>query len=353
MSPKAYGLSEKPVTRISMACFGFFIPFSANSWCVSAPLGARTNNQEVANKDLFCLESLAETVYEESFDSGLTVRISRDGLVLLRFLNVPGYLEAPEVMSKPKSPQQDNANAHIKFRAPYAEAMNAFLACLSGTLKRTEYPLNLGHIATNQVQEAKNDFSLGVTRSIKTGNHIEARFPYGYHFPPHGDSRNFRTNLIELDTLKSAAANLNLLVREKSETAIKLAAMFTLSVSSYEEHDFSRSLITSWAIIENILNSLWKALMRESNPPIQGKRKEKWNGSNFTISIKIEMLSMAGMLSEAEYGLVDKARVDRNNWIHALADVTFNSAHSSCFAASVLFQRVYNVPLAKEFCAWL
>lgn len=80
------------------------------------------------------------------------------------------------------------------------------------------------------------------------------------------------------------------------------------------EGRFGESINSGWTACEQIISKLW--LMNLHDHGITGARKKKLLGVDYTVSQKIEFLSMAGVISDEEYSNLEVARKARNKWAH-------------------------------------
>ena len=126
------------------------------------------------------------------------------------------------------------------------------------------------------------------------------------------------------------------------------------AIVSLQDHDYPRSLITSWAIIERLLDEKWNsyiASQRKRN--IDGKetvfinadRVKKLGGRDYTASVRTEVLSIVDSLSFGAYQKVENARCVRNGWMHELRDVQMSDASEAIQVAAELFNSVFRFQL--------
>lgn len=320
---------------------GFYISGRAQAWLGSFPLGLNPSEPST-NETALPTKSMQETVYDEKFSTGLRIRATRNGFIGLGFVGVKGFLSVEQVDQNLR-PNENWSLSRFNARIPIGDSINAFLACLNGSLQSSSKIRELQYVSNNRLTDVTDDLMPRYPGS--TDNHSARR----------------RHAVIGVDDLQAASNAVERLLGHSDQGAMKLVSLYNWAVGSLGELDFARSLITSWAIIERLLEVIWLDFISKNSegnsegilkPPTSGRRAKKLRGNNITASIRVEILSVAGHLSEQEYNLIEKSRRVRNEWIHSLAPVTFDDAVNAAGAAAILLKRIYDVKVQNRYEVW-
>jgi len=98
------------------------------------------------------------------------------------------------------------------------------------------------------------------------------------------------------------------------------ASILLNGVSCFVKHQWTESLISLWASIEQIISHIWKYYIVNKANHFEvaiPKRKEFLEDyRTWTTSTKVEMLYQKSMIGPEEYKLLNKARKSRNDFIH-------------------------------------
>ncbi len=260
----------------------------------------------------------------------------------MAFVGVAGFLSEQQVDQK-LHPNENWSLNRLNARVPVGNVINAFLACLNGSLQSSSRICEIGYVPNN--------------RLTNVGNDLTPRFSGNINDRGTGS----RHNIISEDDLRTASNAIEILLNHSDQGAMTLVSLYNWAVGSLCDLDFARSLITSWAIIERLLEVIWLEFISENSegnsqgvlkPPTSGKRAEKLKGNNITASIKVEILSVSGRLSEKEYTLIEQGRRARNAWIHSLKSVKFQDAVNAAGAAAILIKRVCGVKVQNTYQVW-
>lgn len=143
--------------------------------------------------------------------------------------------------------------------------------------------------------------------------------------------------------------NLNLIIDKKIENIVY---MLYRSVLETKKSNLDISILLSFFVIENVLNTMWYDALKEKE--LYKKLKDDMN---YTISIKSNILYMSGIISKVELDRIDFARKQRNNIAHANFD--FQDKHdfiklyrdsSNIFLCAVdLFTKYYNIDFKMQY----
>ena len=139
--------------------------------------------------------------------------------------------------------------------------------------------------------------------------------------------------------------NLNIILDKKIENIVY---MLYRSILETKKSNFDISILLSFFVIENIIDTMWEDILREK------KLYKKLNGDiNYTTAIKSNMLYMNGIISKEELEKIDYARKKRNDIAHAnfeLQDKLDFIISSKVFLCSIdLFAKYYNINFKMQY----
>lgn len=73
---------------------------------------------------------------------------------------------------------------------------------------------------------------------------------------------------------------------------------------------------------------------------LNSKRRDKLRGRDFTASVILEILELAGELPHELFSKVDSIRKARNDWLHSLGDVSDSAAAMAVLSTQELMKHV-------------
>jgi hypothetical protein len=319
---------------------GFLVSRRAHSWLGTPPTVGHEESIAVSDEDLIIRAK--EIIFTKDYPNGLMIKASRGGLITFNFEGIKGFKSSEEINSNLKKNENLSA-ALLNARTPIGDALNSFLACLNGSLQQSTGIVELEGVQNNRLYEVDSNLSAIHTVSYPVGN------------------LRYRPHTIGVAQLEAAADALNSLLTHPDSDAIKCISLYNLSVASFGQLDFARSLITAWAVVEKLINVLWKQFIstnsqnninRFLSPPTSGARADKLKSNNITASIKTEILSITNIITEEEYREIEKSRKARNEWMHTLKNISHEDAISCAFAAALLIKKIYHLKVQTKYQAW-
>lgn len=108
---------------------------------------------------------------------------------------------------------------------------------------------------------------------------------------------------------------------EEFEFYIKADKIWILSyinrfVSHYKDNLFLESFITSFFLIEILINKLWKKYLKSNSEKLNKKRKEYRNGRDLSLALKTNILNLNDLISDELFSKIDTLRGKRNKIVH-------------------------------------
>jgi hypothetical protein len=337
-----------------MSYWGYYIPPTA--WLVKQPRndGGKTSH---LTDDVFDISQLADIVYEKALECGLRVRAYCDGLFLFDFSNAQGFSEEPQ-------PEKvDSFEETAQLRLERTEVLNAHVVLLRKALSiRQKWGLEYQSVTPHDLlsHHSDEDPNRGVGfKSSRDADLHMARYATTYvpWYPKIFDRRiQGRMLIIESETIEQSFVELSKLLAKDNKTPLRLVSLFNFAMVSLQDHDYPRSLITSWAIIEQLLDLKWTEYMKDHRSEIisgekftfiNADRLKKLEGMDYTASVRTEMLSLLGSLPFDVYKDMENARRVRNGWMHELKVVKMSDALDAIRVASFLYESAYDIGLPQ------
>lgn len=300
-------------------------------------------------------------VIRRSCKNGIEIRVCRDGLFIFDFtkwnpgasVTIPSYKREPGKRVPPNVlAAHDKAGQAIYRRV---EVMNSHLACLNTAIAlRGKLALPIG-------QEISPSDCLVPIRvsSGEWGLELNPFWPpmHAYVAKHWGSSRSSTRprTVIEVSIVQASFDMLDKLMASPLQDSMMLAALLLRSAKSYGEHDFSGSLIVSWMVLEKLVSVLWSNLIeknrRRGKPQddtifINGERKTKLEGRDYSASVRVEILSLMAEIDLEMYSNLNEIRKSRNDWMHELEAANDKAATLAIRTAQQLFEDLTGIRLS-------
>lgn len=298
---------------------------------------------------------LKDTVYRKILDSGVEVKVYRDGMFAFRLS------DWPVGRYPPLSERVRTGFDAGEIQAQRVRLLNTHLACLYTALwRRQNSTLKRIIISPDEVIQVKllDDDSEHITRDERFESLLGARIPSFecWRPPPEIDWRFSRVMTIELGTVEESFEFFDRVLQHREKDVLTLTDLYARAAKHHEEHNHDVCLITSWAIVERLLNRLWEEYIDdnrrrevdgEKTPFInQARKRSLTEGQNFTASVMIEILSLVDRLPLGLYEEVSLLRKARNGWIHGLEPVSREVSGKAIRAAEALLKRCLDLKFA-------
>ncbi len=170
---------------------------------------------------------------------------------------------------------------------------------------------------------------------------------------------------IETVPTQAMEASLGLLgaILEKGDQIVGLVDLMLRAAAAYTDHNFSLSLIQSWAVSEALVRRMWARYVDENRErEIHGStetfinaERKLWltESRDITASVMIEMLSITDVVPLDVYEQLGKARRARNRWLHGLVQPPAEEAQNALSVTSALLSAVeeidVSIPLSLQW----
>jgi hypothetical protein len=157
-------------------------------------------------------------------------------------------------------------------------------------------------------------------------------------------SRMFRTPVTVLDAAVDSFERLLTV-----ERAARACHGLLHALDHYSHWRVDQALIMAWTTCEVMLDSMWEAhftmAATRAGHKLNSPRRAKLKGQEFTSSIVLESLALAGLVGQELYDQLTRARAARNKWAHALDPVTPSAASDAILSGLHLVENVTGVDL--------
>lgn len=254
-------------------------------------------------------------------DERVALRICRDGRILVRIASIEVSPETAEI-----APIGDT----VRRWGEYLDFLNAFYLLLdSATLEIDHLSYFNLHEVTNRdafrvtyedgTFKAENIAMESIASVFQMGRYLSS---YRSEVPIELDSRIMIRRVISQNAI-AHASNLFLQVVAKPGTEKQLAS-FAKSLAEYKVGNYETSIVLAWFITEAAISSLWRSHLEARNLDIDGDRrrinrdrKDFLTGRDFSASVVLNMLELAGVIDYALFEEIDTVRGYRNKIVHA------------------------------------
>lgn len=296
------------------------------------------------------LDEVGEEVHTETLIRGIKVKALKEGIFMFDFSEWPPGRAPPENLSV-----DFDATASIVLKR--TSLMNTHLACLHTSISRPDTD-NRRFVLDKMVVSPSdvigfNEFStytLGVVGDPRVYWLMETRYPSTYRKDYYNtmDTRLKGRRVVDSEKVAESVSLLNEILSNPDQNAMFLVELCLRSCKACEDHNYAFSLVTAWAVVENLLQRLWsryvddqrgRQVEEDAEVFLNSARREKLtDGRDFTASVISEILSLVDLIPFDLYQVLSKVRKTRNDWMHELRPVTRLDAND----AVELAQRMLN-----------
>jgi hypothetical protein len=308
---------------------------------------------EVEAED-FDVSKLREEVLRADLGSGISIKVDRDGLFLFDFSN----------WNPAKSPKgKISADEITELILKRIMVLNTFLACLYTALnhhKEKTFFIEKMIVSPANIIKASSfnngDLQLNSREAAELSG-ASCCSDYDPSKPIFADWRLNRILLIKDEELEEAISLFDSIVGDETTNLLQICELYIFSCKFFEDYNYNLSLLTSWAITENLLQQLWQRYIQVNrNREVKGEmavfinkdRKEKLQGRDYSASTVSEILSLANEIPHDIYQDMSRIRQIRNDWIHGLKQVARTDTALAIDLAERILNFVGNVSLQAK-----
>ena len=256
-------------------------------------------------------DALSRTVFTFTFDCGIKLKASAQGYFVFDFANC-----SETSIGEPTADWPGRLYVRMRF-------MNLYLVYIYTALTRLEKINVEKHYVDEASYFAARSFEVNPYRAscdMRQLSQLEKGIEIQTPLPP------FLTVYPE-KVLKAASDLTNNSYATSGDESVVIGDLLLQAFNLHEGGHFETSQIVAWGITERCLNQLWSTHITASNdafstdssrPFINSDRRGKLNGRDFSASVISEILSLAGVIDFDTYDKLNRARRDRNNWLHKM-----------------------------------
>jgi hypothetical protein len=122
--------------------------------------------------------------------------------------------------------------------------------------------------------------------------------------------------------------------------AIRACHCLLLAADHYRHWRFDQALTLAWAASEAVFTQLWMdhaaGAANAAGYPLNSERRGRLRGPEFTASVVIESLAIAGIIDRTLHKDLTAIRGTRNRWVHGLEPVPESAAASAFMTGQAL-----------------
>ena len=279
---------------------------------------------------------LHAVVYTTTLSFGIEVRVQRNGTFLFDFsswpvapqVTIPGYRipdpDAPYRQPKETVTAENKAEEYALYRA---QVMNVHQLCmLTSWWKAKRYSIQIGNpvVASGALKH------LTFSSQHPHDEDIESITKY--------------REVWDIEIIKLSLELLDQILIHEDLALIEIVEAMYFATFRYSENRFGEALILAWEVCEQLIYVTWENFLRDRS--IRGKRKERLEGVNYTVSIMVEILELNGELAHELYLDLDTARSARNSWVHKMQMPGYGEVDKAFRSAEKLLLQVKGISLS-------
>lgn len=263
--------------------------------------------------------------------SGIEAKALRNGMFLFNFRDwvggptvlVPGYTypepRTPHIAPKEHQEARRRAEEIAIIRA---QVLNAHQACLT-TAERLVMHRSAGMgfpvTAWSAYKSIRMDTPIHYREDTEDLNSFAQNAMDNFY--RHTRRRPLGRRVLERVVVEKSFQLLDTILLHPNPIALPLvASMFQAASRSRDKH-FGEAVTLSWTVCEQLVSHAWKhhlAMLQTiaGTQRITKDRREKLLGRDFTASIMVESLELAGVIDHDLYRRLEIVRKARNKWAH-------------------------------------
>ena len=293
-------------------------------------------------------EEVSEEVHTETLTRGVKVMALKEGMFMFDFSEWQPGRAPPENLSA-----DFDAVAPIVLKR--TSLMNAHLACLHTSISRPDiddsrFVLYKMVVSPSDLIwcDSLSQFTYCNADDPRVTWLMETRWIWhGHGYYNTMDPRLMRRRVVDSEKVAESFSLLDEILSNPDQNAMFLVELCLRSCKACEDHNYALSLVTAWALVENLLQRLWSRYIDDQRDRqvedgevfLNSARREKLTyGRDFTASVISEFLSLADIIPFELFQVLSKVRKARNDWMHELRPVTRLDANE----AVGLAQRMLN-----------
>ncbi len=263
---------------------------------------------------------MAEVVfsYEEEL---FKLRVCRDGMIMLQ---IPDLEKRNPILSDDKV----DLRADVVWWSEYLEYLNCLYVLFESSvleIMKIAY-LELTELTRQNVDriETEDDKFNGISLNMGSYSYMYqmGRFLSSYNTQPQYDPRIMMRRVFDEEVFKSLSQKASMIFPNRY--LVSLLATIGKSLAEYKNGNYSTSLVLAWFVIESIVARQWRDYLDANNKELSNGSKrinsdrmaKLTEGRDYPISVVLNYLELAEIISFADFKEMDKVRDYRNKVVH-------------------------------------
>lgn len=218
---------------------------------------------------------------------------------------------------------------HVQITSRYAAYANAFLACMASSVNS----IQRGNYKIHQPVSAGNCIHLKRDRELPPP------------LPILGGEKKSRLSL-KLATLDNAIDLLAAFEKEFGGSYVDILSLVYIACHQYQLQQFTSATVLAWTVAEVVLNHMWVKLLASVDEKNGGHtsfnkdRHKLLTGRDYTASVITQSLSLHGEIDDPTLQRLNRARKNRNAFVHDLKNLSADEAAHALQTACKLMTQV-------------
>ena len=297
-----------------------------------------------------------EVVVERHLQSGIEVRVHRDGTFLFDFstwehapqIEIPGYRTPGSGIShRPPVETEKAVSQSERYAVMRAQVMNVHQVCVATAemvVKRSSGGVGLPLIPSDllkgltfeQCLRYREDAGVrSLARDALNNRHaVNRQRPYSRH-------------VLDAEVIAYSLDLLDNVLCKNNKILIQMIEALYLSVCRHHEGRFGEAITLSWGVCEQLLAASWEAFIDEltGTDRMPNTRRHKLDARDYTASVRTEFLEFDARIDQQTYQSLEVARRARNDWAHKLKEPDGAQVAHSIHAAEGLLRRIHGLEM--------
>ncbi|MET9310931.1 hypothetical protein ABZX12_03815 [Kribbella sp. NPDC003505] len=270
-----------------------------------------------------------------SLESGLSIEATAGGFLGFDFTHLPSA-----VLPNDDPPADNMLELAIQAMRERVQVINAFALCLhSATVEFDKFSYG-GFRITHEDLVHYDDLRQG--HGGPGMKHLPLIPLQGYLLP-----HPSRHGVVPASTIEHACKLLDSVLGCSHPKSLALVALTNHALSACKGHDFELAVASAWTACESLLQTLWDtythAQATSHGLSVSKNRRAYWSGRDFTASIIVEVMTLAGTIAPKLSIAIGEVRSRRNKWIHGVAAASYQDAIAAVTLARDLLHEVMDL----------
>jgi hypothetical protein len=157
---------------------------------------------------------------------------------------------------------------------------------------------------------------------------------------------------VEIEVIDRSFELLDAILAPGDPRIIQIVEGAYMAACRQREKRFGEAVVLAWSVCEQLISEAWRAhidRIRSNDPDrVSKERREKLLGRDYTASMMVESLELAGVVDKKLYRMLDVTRRARNKWAHDMKVPKENEVYFANAAIEALLLLVKSVPISVQ-----